>query len=195
MRITFLAFFAIMILQPSLYANVITVDCGEGFIGVTSTNNAGLSTVECRKLWCRDLENGRSMGSGNNPANGYQNTANPVSLDEYVLGPDEYIYCFGERRWCPNEARAMWYEDAGIFIREIDLADIAAGKPVQYRSQLSGNCYRWQGQSHGCPAGTIAHNDGTAWICLTPGMGVNQAKSATTPASIRRAPVAPQKLR
>jgi len=183
MRIIFLTLFAVMILQPALYASSVIIDCGEGFIGVTVQNQSGIPTVECRRLWCRDLENGRPMGSGDRPNNGYDNTAVP----EEICGGNDCISCFGRRRWCQGESAGIWEPEAGMYVRSNEV--VSPGSPILNRGVLSGNCFRWQLQAHGCGPNQVAYNDGTAWICLTPSqlMGVGD-RGATVPRAIRRAP-------
>ena len=64
----FLAFFAAF-----ASASAKTVDCGEGFVAADSKKLDGIPAVECKRLYCRDLENGRVMGKDDGtPNNGYE---------------------------------------------------------------------------------------------------------------------------
>ena len=162
------------------------VDCGIGFVRASVPNRNGITTVECRRLWCRDLENGRLMGRDATPNNGYENTTGTVELYD---GEGNYIHCFGRRRWCPGEITGTWDADLGSFTR-------AGASPGLWRSVLSGSCYRWQLQNHTCEPGQIAINNGTAWVCLEPTAGSDQGRAAVRTQTVRRSGVmAPGQLR
>ena len=54
--------------------------CGPGYILVERSDIDDINAVECQKLWCRDLETGKPMGSGDRANSGYQATSYPMEL-------------------------------------------------------------------------------------------------------------------
>ena len=47
------------------------ISCGPGYILESHSDIDGIDAMECQKLWCRDLETGKVMGSGDRANNGY----------------------------------------------------------------------------------------------------------------------------
>ena len=57
-------------------ANAAQFNCGPGYVLVESRQKIdGIPTAECEKLWCWDLETGKSMGQGDKANSGYQSTS------------------------------------------------------------------------------------------------------------------------
>jgi len=160
------------------------VDCGPGFVMASVPNRHGIPTVECRRLWCRDLENGRIMGRDATPSQGYENTPGGPS-DRYTCDDQgNCIECFGRRRWCPGEPNGVWDPDLGFFVRW------GTADANLYRSVLSGSCYRWQLQQHNCRQGEIAINNGDRWVCITQNIGgAEAARAAVRNQAVRRSAV------
>ena len=87
--------------------------CGDGYVLVDHSKIDGIKTQECVKLWCRDLENGKSMGNGNSAASGYRATREPVELSD---DKNNTIKCFGDRKWCSGEAAGVWNPEFGGYM-------------------------------------------------------------------------------
>jgi hypothetical protein len=171
------AAFAVLLAGDLFAADEKFVDCGPGFIVENAKKRDGIASVECKKLWCRDLENGKNMGANDSAANGYVITSAPVELCD---DKNNCVECFGARKWCAGEAAGVWDPDYGIHIRPDSDASM-------YRGILSGNCYKWQLQNHNCGPNEIAVNNGTSWSCLTQsGAGGEAARSAIKKKAIRR---------
>ena len=154
-------------------------DCGAGYIVISAGNRDGIPTVECKKLWCRDLENGKIMGKENTAASGYESTPGP-DISESSIGNDE-VYCFGKRKWCA--AQGAFDPVYGGYVMNGDT-------PGHHVAVLSGNCYKWQLQNPGCKEDEVAINNGTSWTCLKPGSGAD-GRSAIKSKAIRRISVKP----
>ena len=92
---------AICYLLPAGAADEKLISCGEGYIIVAKGTTDGISTFECQKLWCQDLENGKTMGTGNNPVAGYRATTGPEP--GLMDSKGNHIACFGDRKWCAKE--------------------------------------------------------------------------------------------
>jgi hypothetical protein len=152
------------------------VDCCPGYVVAAAKNRDGIPTVECKKIWCRDLENGRSMGSGNTAANGYESTSQPVEICDNT---NRCLECFGKRKWCPAESTGIFNTEYGIYAK--DGAD-----SNMYRGALSGSCYKWQLQNHNCDPNEIAVNNGTSWSCLSQQDVNNGGRNAIKTKAIRR---------
>jgi len=179
--------FLFFVMPAMLFAaDEIFVDCGSGYVMASVPNRHGISTVECRILWCRDLENGRIMGRDSEPSSGYEkglekNVAGSECGDDGFLcdGITEPIKCFGRRRWCPGEVAGEWDPELGFYTRR-------GADPSLYRSVLGGSCYRWQLQPHNCGAGEVGFNDGSTWVCGKPGNGGDGSRAAIRAQAVRR---------
>ena len=115
MKRIILLFFAGVVLSSAAYAaDEKFVDCGAGFIVANAKSRDGIPAVECKKLWCRDLENGKSMGKENTPSAGYQSTAAPVEICDNA---NNCIECFGTRKWCATETPGNFEPEFGIHVR------------------------------------------------------------------------------
>ena len=175
-----LVLFIFLILPFALVANDEQfVDCGPGFVMASVPNRNGIKTVECRRLWCRDLENGRIMGRETTPSSGYENTSGASELCD---DKNNCIECFGRRRWCPGEPAGDWDPDTGFYMRRGADSNL-------YRATLGGSCYRWQLQQHNCGVGEIAINNGSTWVCITQGGGTDVSRAAIRNQAVRRSAV------
>lgn len=130
--------------------------CGPGYILASHAKIDGINAAECQKLWCRDLETGRNMGSGKTANSGYQTTNSPIELCD-VSG--KCIECFGERRWCAGETRGEWNPEYGAYTR--------GGDNATYRSYQKGSCFAWRLEKPECENGQTAILQGGKWICAT----------------------------
>lgn len=137
---------ATLLTIPS-YANV---DCGDGW--VVASSKSGSQTHQCEKLWCIDLETGKSMGSGNSANSGYIMGSNPNSISAY----GKSVTCWGERKWCSGAGNGDWSDEMGAYIRNGGTA---------YETQLSGGCWKWDLTKPKCPSGTVAILQDNEWAC------------------------------
>jgi hypothetical protein len=154
------------------------VDCGHGYVVAAARARDGIPTVECKKLWCRDLENNKNMGRENTAATGYVATNRPEEIY-----PGAGLYCFGKRNWCLED---------GAFNQEYGIYTKGGADSSLFRSVLSGNCYKWQMQNHNCGPNEVAINDGSAWICVSQSGGTDAARSAVKSKAIRRISISPK---
>ncbi len=147
--------------------------CGAGYVLVTSRDKMdGILTAECQKLWCRDLENGKSMGADNRAASGYQMTA---SMHELCDVNGKCIECWGERKWCGGETPGAWNPEYGAYTR--------GGDNATYQSYQKGGCFAWRLEKKtDCPDGQTAVLEDGKWVCATPKTPVGSASKS----SIRR---------
>ena len=175
----FLAFFAAF-----ASASAKTVDCGEGFVAADSKKLDGIPAVECKRLYCRDLENGRVMGKDDGtPNNGYElKNAAGKWIDVGVGDNNDHVKCFGQRKWCDAKDPGKFDPDLGIYTR----AGAANGL---YRGVLRNDCYYWQAQNYKCDVakGEIAIHNGTSWTCITQtSSGTALGQSAVKARAVRR---------
>ena len=133
------------------------LSCGPGYVMVNANKTDGMTTVECQKLWCRDLENGKTMGSNSNPNSGYRTTPNPIELCD---ADNNCIECFGDRRWCSGEPLGMWNPEYGIYTR-------GGGDVMTYIAYQKGNCFAWRLEKPDCPSDTKAILRQGEWVCAT----------------------------
>lgn len=130
--------------------------CGPGYILSSHSKIDGINAAECKKLWCRDLETGRTMGNGKNANSGYKSTNAPVELCD---ANDKCIECFGERRWCGGETPGAWNPEYGAYTR--------GGDNATYRSYQKGSCFAWRLEKPECPDGETAILQSGKWVCAT----------------------------
>lgn len=185
-RTVFIVFFALS--NAPLFATEKFVDCGPGFVSAPVKSMDGISAFECKRLWCRDLENGKVMGRDNGtPNSGYELK---TAKGDWIRGQAEdnngnVIECFGRRKWCTGEtignAQPQFNTDIGIYYK--------GGKDGDnYRSALGGNgCWYWQLQNHNCnaEAGETAMLKDGVWVCAVQA-STSQARSAIKARAIRR---------
>lgn len=143
--------------------------CGPGYVLAEHKKIDGLEAAECQKLWCVDLETGKSMGRENTPNSGYKATSYPV---EMAVGSQK-VTCWGERKWCAGQVPGEWDSEYGIYVRGTYNADSA------YESYQKGGCFTWRLEEHNCPVGTTAflNEDGT-WDCREQKKTVEQVRGS-----------------
>lgn len=133
------------------------LSCGPGYILASQPKKDGINAFECQKLWCRDLENGKSMGSDNNPASGYKTTSGPIELCDAA---NNCIECFGDRRWCAGETAGVWNPEYGAYTR-------GGNDSATYQSYQKGSCFAWRLEKPVCEAGETAILRQGEWVCAT----------------------------
>ncbi|MBP3397383.1 MAG: hypothetical protein J6K82_00455 [Alphaproteobacteria bacterium] len=136
-------------------ANAAFTSCGAGYVLVESRNKIdGVPSAECQKLWCRDLENGKQMGSDDKANSGYQMTPGVVELCD---AKGNCVECWGERKWCGGEARGEWNPEYGAYTR--------GGDNSTYESYQKGSCFAWRLEKPSCPEGETAILKSGQWVC------------------------------
>ena len=156
-----------------------TFSCGEGYVLVSHSKIDGITAMECEKLWCRDLETGLSMGSGNTAANGYRTTSTPQPLSDNT---GKTIVCFGDRKWCSGEVVGEWNADFGGYVRPGDEPDPNNNSKFTYQSYQKGSCFAWRLEKPSCDAGETAVLQNGKWNCI-PNVGTKDVNRAS---SVRR---------
>ncbi|MDR2413146.1 MAG: hypothetical protein LBD50_02955 [Rickettsiales bacterium] len=136
------------------------LSCGQGYILDSSSKKTdGVNTFECQKLWCRDLETGKSMGSGNTAASGYKADSATVRLCD---AENNCAECFGDRKWCSGDPAGIWNPEYGAYTRGGD-------DNATYISYQKGNCFSWRLEQANCPSGETALLRDGEWVCVKPG--------------------------
>lgn len=133
--------------------------CGSGYILTTHTRIDGIPAYECQKLWCRDLETGKPMGSGNRANTGYIDTDEPTRLCD---ADGTCVECFGKRHWCKKPGATVngeWNPEYGAYTRGGD-------DNSTYISYLSGGCWMWRLGKPDCPNGETAIERNGEWACI-----------------------------
>ncbi len=120
-----------------------TFSCGAGYVLANHDKIDGINAKECRKLWCRDLETNKAMGSGDKVASGYRDV-----LSETTDGTRS-VECFGERKWCAGEPAGVWEPSLGIYVRGSD-------DGTTYNAYQKGSCFAWRLVKPECDAGQSA---------------------------------------
>ena len=158
------------------------VSCGPGYVLTSASSIDGIKAAECQKLWCRDLETGKAMGSGTKAATGYVNTAGPVELCD---ADNNCIQCFGERKWCSDATPGEWNPEYGAYTR--------GGDNATFESYLrtGGGCFTWQLEKPQCEDGNVAILSNGEWACATisstgKAASINKASSVRRTGSLRR---------
>jgi hypothetical protein len=144
----------------------VAVTCGDGYVLVDTRRENGIQMAECQKLWCMDLENGKSMGRDERANSGYDMTKSPV---EMCVGSD-CIYCFGTRVWCNGEAVGRWSAQDGAWVR---------GGGDNWRSTQRGSCFAWTTQKPECENGQVAMMVAGRWTCAEPQKIDNTLRNST----------------
>lgn len=184
MKFNFFALFLILstLFCAPVHAEDAFVDCGPGWIMSDNGKLEGVTSVKCEKLWCRDLENGRSMGNGNTAASGYVATANPVVLE---ASDGTSIECFGDRKWCAGDVLGVWNPDYGAYTKRGDDSS-------NFTSAQNGDCFTWGPGSAvktGCASGQIPVLVNGKWACSSQKTGKSTnvgKKGKSNPGSSRR---------
>lgn len=135
--------------------------CGAGYVLDKHPNIDGIPAMQCKKLWCRDLETDAVMGTGDKVASGYQETSAPVELCDAA---GHCIECWGQRRWCAGDVRGEWNPEYGMYTR-------GGADSVTYRSYKKGGCFSWRLEQHNCPDGEVAVLKDGEWVCATSSTG------------------------
>lgn len=148
------------------------ISCGPGYILVKRADIDGIDAAECQKLWCRDLENGKNMGSTNRAASGYKTTSMPLQLCD---AQNNCIDCFGDRKWCAGDVAGIWNAEYGAYTR-------GGEDNSTYTSYLKGSCYSWRLEKPDCPSGETAILRAGQWVCATS----QGSATASRASSIRR---------
>ena len=142
--------------------------CGPGYVLAVINKLDGINALECQKLWCRDLENGKSMGAGNTAANGYKATGGPVKLCD---AKNNCVECFGDRKWCTGDVAGIWEPEMGRYTRGGD------NKATNVSFQ-SGSCFSWRLGQPDCASGSAILKNGE-WVCVvSSGTGAATRESA-----------------
>lgn len=155
------------------------LSCGVGYVLTSHSKIDGINAAECQKLWCRDLENGKSMGNAKSPASGYQNTSAPVQLCD---ADNNCIECFGDRKWCSGEVTGRWNPEYGAYTRN-------GADNGTYVSYQKGGCYAWRLEKPNCPSGQTAILQGGQWVCALPtsvSTGADRGSSLRRTGTMRR---------
>lgn len=174
MKRMFLLF--VVLFAGTAYAASTEFTCGPGYVLVAHKQIDGLDAAECQKLWCVDLETGKSMGRGNTPNSGYRATAYPEKLR--VAGKS--VDCWGARKWCAGQVEGTWDEQHGMYVYSEYNPDSA------YESYQKGSCFTWRLGEHTCPAGQTAFlSDNGVWECREQIQTVEQVRGS----AIRRTSV------
>lgn len=132
-----------------------TLSCGPGYVLVSHKDVDGIQAVECQKLWCRDLENGKSMGASNGAASGYKTTSYPIELCD---AENNCIECFGDRKWCSGEPVGIWNPEYGAYTR-------GGTDNANYISYQKGSCFAWRLEKPECEDGETAILQDGEWVC------------------------------
>ena len=143
-------------------------DCGPGYVLVDRAKIDGINAKECQKLWCMDLETGKSMGTGDRAANGYVMTNAPVELCDANGG---CIECFGDRKWCAGAPRGVWNPEYGAYTR-------GGADSATYISVQKGGCFNWSLEKPVCPEGQDAILQNGEWVCAIPVQGAGNTGRA-----------------
>lgn len=167
-------FFAMVFMSMSAFAG----DCGPGYVLVNHAKIDGMDTRECQKLWCMDLETGKSMGAGDRAANGYVATDSPVELCD-VTG--KCIECFGERKWCTGIVAGVWNPEFGAYTR-------GGADNATYGSEMRGGCFTWKLEKPKCESGETAILQNGEWVCAisSKSSNVGRASSVRRTGTVRR---------
>lgn len=159
-------------------ANAAFTSCGPGYILTSHNKIDGMNAAECQKLWCMDLENGKSMGTGTKAASGYKSTSAPTELCD---ANGNCVECFGDRKWCGGEPAGIWNPEYGAYTR-------GGGDNATYQSYQKGSCFAWRLEKPDCPGGQTAVLLNGEWHCATSsGTDVgSRASSVRRTGAIRR---------
>ena len=166
--------FAMVCLCGSAFAG----DCGPGYVLANHAKIDGMEAKECQKLWCVDLETGKSMGSGDRPNNGYVATNVPVELCDAT---GKCVECFGDRKWCTGMARGVWNPEYGAYTRD-------GNDSATYGSEQKSGCFAWKLEKPNCTSGQTAILKNGEWVCAvsTSNATVSRGSALRRTGAIRR---------
>ena len=150
-------------------ANAAFTSCGPGYILVETRKKIdGIVSAECQKLWCRDLETGKSMGEGDKPNSGYKSTNSAFELCD---ANNNCVECWGERKWCGGEIAGVWNPEYGAYTR--------GGDNATYQSYQKGSCFAWRLEKPDCDDGMSAILQDGRWICVKESGKAEAARAST----------------
>jgi len=169
----FLAF-AMVCLCSAAFAG----DCGPGYVLANHAKIDGMDAKECQKLWCIDLETGRSMGAGDRANSGYVATNAPVELCDAT---GRCIECFGDRKWCTGIVPGVWNPEYGAYTR-------GGADTTTYGSEQKGSCFTWKLEKPNCESGESAVLKDGEWVCAesTSNAGISRASAIRRTGTVRR---------
>lgn len=150
-----IAVMAMFCAMPGFAAIDAGARCGEGYILEKTKKMDGIDTYECQKLWCRDLETGKTMGTGDAPANGYVAT---TSANPLCDAKGNCVVCWGERKWCAGVVAGAWNPEYGAYTR-------GGADNSTYSSYQKGSCFTWRLEKPECGAGETAILQDGEWVC------------------------------
>lgn len=153
-------------------------NCGPGYVLANHARIDGMETQECQKLWCVDLETGKSMGSGNRANSGYVATSEPNELCD---AKGRCMECFGDRKWCTGIVSGVWNPEYGAYTRGGD--DTAT-----YGSEQKGSCFTWKLEKPNCESGESAILKDGEWVCAmsSPNASVTRGSAVRRTGTMRR---------
>lgn len=168
-RNIFVAVLAVLCAVDANAESVMSPDCGAGYVLVELRKKIdGVPASECQKLWCRDLENGKTMGSGDKANSGYQKTS---SFDRLCDADGNCVECWGERKWCAGEVRGEWNAEYGAYTR-------GGEDNATYQSYQKGSCFAWRLEKPTCESGKTAMLQDGQWVCAI-ASGTSEASRAS----------------
>ncbi len=138
--------------------NTSSFSCGAGYVLASHNKIDGINAKECKKLWCRDLETNKAMGSGDKVATAY------VDVLSEVFDGSTSIECFGERKWCAGEPAGVWEPNLGIYVRGSDDGST-------YKAYQKGSCFAWRLEKPECTNGESAILVDGEWVCAKANSG------------------------
>ncbi len=146
--------FALGLLAVMPAANA-AFSCGEGYVLTSHKDVEGIDAQQCQKVWCRDLETGKMMGSGDRANSGYRDAGAPVELCDVE---QNCVMCFGERRWCSGVEAGVWNAEYGAYTR-------AGADNATFQSYQKSGCFTWRLEKPECEEGKVAVLQNGEWIC------------------------------
>ena len=149
---------AIFFTGASFAAGDAFTSCGPGYVLASHANVDGINAAQCKKLWCRDLETGASMGNANGTAaaSGYADRG----LTELCDANNNCVECFGDRVWCSGEPVGLWNPEYGAYTR-------GGEDNATYQSYKRGSCFGWHLEKPDCPDGEAAIIQNGRYVCVT----------------------------
>ncbi len=168
----------LVFVMACLCAPAFAGDCGPGYILSNHTKIDGMTTQECQKLWCVDLETGKPMGAGARANNGYVATNAPMELCD---AKGKCIECFGDRKWCNGIVPGVWNPEYGAYTR-------GGADTATYGSEQKGGCWTWKLEKPKCNAGESAILKDGEWVCAmaSPNTSIGRGAAVRRTGTMRR---------
>ena len=163
-------FISLIVVFMSVAADAATfTSCGAGYVLVESRKKIdGIPSAECQKLWCRDLETGKTMGEGDKANGGYKATSFSSELCD---AENNCVECWGERKWCGGEVVGEWNPKYGAYTR--------GGDNATYQSYQKGTCFAWRLEKPDCEDGMSAILQNGKWVCVKESNKGEAARAST----------------